>query len=191
MSDHTKNIVGELKRYDYAIQNLLPSLWLKGFNFAERDQEPEPRDLVMLQCAPQTEWHLSFYVERCTDRDGHVLESLKTGRLCNWSNVDLVIMSREWVSTHRKVRWTDEQFAFEKTFMAESRKANFYMHLPYIERFNGDHAHIGFRVRYGIDSTLTIADPFNIDGSRGDLRCHLWKWFKIHKQKLAMQRSAA
>jgi hypothetical protein len=184
----------DLKRYDYAIQRLLPSLWLRGYDFAERGDKPSPGDLVMLQSAPQSDWHLSWYVKGDSDR--HLLESLKTGELCNWSNVGLIIMNREWVADQVCIRWTDKQFAFEKAFRAEYKKADFYMHLPYLDRFEGDDVFIKFRVRFGLDETLTAADPFNIEGStRADLRCHLWKWLSIHKNvaeaAMAAKRAAA
>lgn len=183
--------MGELKRYDYAIQNLLPSLWLKGFKFAEPDRTPVSGDLVMLQSAPQTEWHLSWYVEKHPDREEHLLESLKTGNLCNWGNVGLIIMSREWVRDYAKIKWTDEQFGFEKRFMAEFRKADFYLHLPYIDRFEGDQVHIGFRVRHGFSATRTAAEPFNFATStRADLRCHLWKWCQIHMKNYRSSKEA-
>jgi hypothetical protein len=171
----------EMKRYDYAIQRLLPNLWLRGYDFAERGDRPLPGDLVMLQSAPQSDWHLSWYVKGEGDR--HLLESLKTGELCNWTNVGFVIMNRKWVSEHECIKWTDRQFAFEKTFRAEFKKADFYIHLPYIERFDGHNVFITFRVRYGFNDTLTKAEAFNIEGaSRGDLRNHLWKWLSIHKK---------
>lgn len=184
--------MSELRRYDYAIQNLLPSLWLGGFQFAERDRNPVPGDLVMLQSAPMTEWHLSWYVEKHPHRDEHLLESLKTGKQCNWSNVGLIIMSRKWVRDYAKVRWTDEQFGFERLFTAERQKAEFYLHLPYIDRFEGDQVHIGFRVRHGFSSTRTVAEPFTFAAStRADLRCHLWKWCQIHMQNDRAERLAA
>lgn len=181
--------MGELKRYDYAIQRLLPSLWLRGYDFSERG-DPVPGDLVMLQSAPQSEWHLSWYVKD-QGGDRHLLESLKTGELCNWSNVGLIVMNRKWVSEHECIRWTDKQFAFEKTFRAEFKKADFYIHLPYISRFDGDSVYITYRVRYGLNETLTQAEPFGIEGaSRGDLRTHLWKWLRIHKQNADAAKAA-
>lgn len=182
--------MAEMMRYDYAIQSLLPSLWLRGFEFSERDRSPSPGDLVMLQSAPNSEWHLSWYI-RDQGGDKHLLESLKTGKLCDWSNVGFVIMSRKWVSEHERIRWTDKQFAFEKLFRAEFRKADFYINLPFIDRFDGDNVFITFRVRFGINDTRTEADAFNIEGaSRGDLRSHLWKWLAVHKRNCAEGRAA-
>lgn len=173
----------ELRRYDHAVQKLLPVLWLRGYNFSEQSDEPLPGDLVMLQSAPDTEWHLSWYLEDQGD-DRHLLESLKTGKTCTWTNVGFVIMNRNWVSKNPRIRWTDEQFAFEALFNAESRRAGFHHHVPFIEGFDEGAAIIKFRVRFARTETLTTADPFAIrDITRADLRCHLWKWWGIHRTR--------
>ncbi len=181
----------ELLRYDYTIQKLLPKLWLRGMHAAEMSEEPVPGDLVMLQSAPDSEWHLSWYVQD-QGSDNHLLESLKTGKLCKWGNVGFVIIDRKWVSERERMRWTDKQFAFEKMFEAEFTKGCFYQHLPFIERFEGDNLFVTFRIRFGsADDTRTKAEPFNIEGaSRADLRCHLWKWLAIHKRNDDAARAA-
>lgn len=178
--------MNELRRYDYAIQRLLPHFWLSGFR-ATDSGNPRPGDLVMLQSAPDSEWHLSFYIE---DQDDgyHMLESLKTGKLCRWGNVGFVVISREWVSDLPRLRWTDTQLRFNDLYSAEVRRADFWMYLPFIERLDGSMAFLGFRTRHNLNPVRTMADGFDFsEASRGDLRSHLWKWHRIHKGACAGQ----
>lgn len=169
----------ELRRYDFAIQRLLPFLWLNGFKSSESGS-PVPGDLVNLQSAPDSEWHLSFYIE--DQKDGyHLLESLKTGKLMRWSNVGFVVMSREWVRDYECIRWSDEQFRFSNLLRAESRRADFYISLPFIEKMTKGHAVIGFRTRHSLDKVRTIGNEFDFNKlSRGDLRTYLYALERKH-----------
>lgn len=171
----------ELRRYDFTIQRLLTFLWLNGFKSSETGK-PAQGDLVKLQSAPDSEWHLSFYIEN--QNDGyHLLESLKTGKLMRWGNVGFVVLSREWVRDNERIRWTDEQFRFADLLRAESRRADFYINLPFIEKITKDRAVIGFRTRHSLDKVRTIGNAFDFNKfSRGDLRTYLYALERKHAE---------
>lgn len=70
-----------LRRYDYAMNLLLPHLILWGWK-CQIDRDPVEGDIVVLQSAPASEWHISIYRGRSEGGHydcQHLLESLKTG----------------------------------------------------------------------------------------------------------------
>lgn len=150
-----------LMRYEYTIQNLIRRLCLKGWDTLEKCDSPIPGDLVILSCAPQTEWHLSIYIEPLTSGGEHLVESLRTGKLCNWSNVSLWVISREWVNDYRCIKWTDAMFAFDKMFNGICRRADYYLDLPFIESLTQDAAVIGTRTRHNFLPVRTFSEPFD------------------------------
>lgn len=151
--------MAELKRYDWAIQRLLEALSWYPDRVLKRVDDPKPGDVLMLSAAPQSEWHLSFYVER-TVRGEHLLESVKTGKLCRWSNVGLMVIDCEKANLSYKIRWTDAQFEFERKFNRVRRTQDFYINIPYIDSFDGDSVRLGFRTRHDWDKTRTTVAAF-------------------------------
>lgn len=152
----------ELRRYEPVIQRLLPSLLLYGWK-CRTQASPVPGDLVMLQAAPLSEWHLSIYREAGPGESfsqKHLLESLKTGKLGWWENVGFHVIDREVCAIGREADWDDAQFEFNDKFRKVYRKADFYIARPFIDRFDGDYVMFKFRTRYGFDNKITELQPF-------------------------------
>lgn len=147
----------ELRRYGLVIDRLLSSMLVHGWN-SRRDGDPKPGDLVMLSCAPPSAWHLSFYRERLPN-DCHLLESVKTGEVCSWTNVGFHVIDEDKAGLSDRIRWTDAQLEFAEKFTKANRRADFHMNLPYIDRFDGELVHVCFRTRYGIDEIRTSVMP--------------------------------
>lgn len=174
--------MSELKRYDYAVQHLLRMFWLDGYKGCESGARPVVGDLVMLQSAPDGPWHLSFYREHL-GTDNHLLESLKTGDLCRWSNVGFTVISRKWQAEHPRVRWTDEQFAFSRKVDAEIRRGDYYITIPGLpaDTFTPESAVVATRTRFSLDGITTRSDPFDWRTlNRGDIRRLLAKQVRVH-----------
>jgi hypothetical protein len=123
------------------------------------DIVPQTGDLVTPTVAPHSEWYLSWYVEYISKGDHfediHVLESIETGRLCNWSNIGLDILCREVVKNHPEWRWTDKQYEFkDRWFRACYKKRDAYMTLPVPPTFHdGGGVTLGTRKRFGLGSS--------------------------------------
>lgn len=187
--------MSDMRRYDYAIQRILPYLWLEGFKglISGFHDKPDVGDLVMIRSAPDSEWHLSIILghEPLAGGDTNwLLESMKTGKHCWWSNVGLATFPRKWVEEHPRVLWSDEQFAFARLFEAEHRRADFYIDLPFIARMDGDECFVSVRTRYDLDKLVTDAGPIAISGTaRGELRCHLWAAVRAHQRAKREQRA--
>lgn len=71
-------------------------------------------DFVSLQCAPASEWQLSWVMDINSATDNYLLKSASTGKLCNWSNVGFSILKDE--EALPEFSWTDRQFAFGDKF---------------------------------------------------------------------------
>lgn len=154
--------MAELRRYSYVLHGLLPALILNGWA-CRLSREPEVGDLVMLQSAPESQWLISIY--RGCGPGGHydrrhTLESLKTGELCDWHNVGFHVLDLKACSVGERWTWTDEQFEFADKFAKVHRQADFYLNLPFIDRFDGELVHIIFRTRFGFDGIRTPVPPF-------------------------------
>lgn len=149
----------ELRRYDYLIQQVLPALLLDGFK-VRKDSNPAPGNLVMLSSAPQSEWHLSYYIKDCGD-GYHLLESVKSGELMRWGNVGFHVLDEDRIGVGDMARWTDAQFNFHDKYVKACRKADFHMALPFIAGFDGDRVNITFRTRWGLDNIKTPIEPFH------------------------------
>ena len=150
----------ELRRYEYVVQRLLSALALP-YTWEARvvgGTSATTGDLVMLSCAPQTEWHLSFYLEDLRSGE-YMLESVKTGKLGRWSNVGLSRVDCERAHIGQKMRWTDAQFAFEDTFNKVYRRGDYYIDIPFLSGFDGDNALIQVRTRWGLDNKITTLPP--------------------------------
>lgn len=148
-----------LRRYDSAIIRLLPSLMLYGWD-CHKGSTPQAGDMVILHCAPPSEWTLSFYRETL-GQDKHLLESLRTGALCEWRNVGFMVINTEKAGVPREAFWADDHFAFDDKFRKACVKGGFHGAVPFISRFDGDSAHLAFRTRWGLDENIT---PLVING---------------------------
>ena len=147
----------ELKRYEVVVQRLLPALVLNGWKCVLH-REPAPGDIVMLQSAPMSVWHLSIYRENCND-GYHMLESVKTGEFCRWGNVGFHVVDREKAWGLERIEWTDAQFEFDRKFRKAWAKGDFYINIPFIAGWDGDNVLISFRTRYGFDEKITPIEP--------------------------------
>ncbi len=126
-----------------------------GDCYFEPKDKPIPGDLVSLQSAPFSEWYLSWYREYVEDNKlggVHVLESIETGKLCNWSNVSFCVLNRKLVNDHTIWKWTDQQFRFkEKWFRACYKKRNAHTDLPCFPEFKEDQSvTLKIRKRFGL-----------------------------------------
>jgi len=141
----------------------------------------------MLQSAPLSDWQLSIY--RGCGEGGrydrkHLLESLKTGQLCDWSNVGFHVLKPDIVCVDDRWRWSDEQFAFSDKFEKVYRNADFHMAIPFIVGFDGDVVNITFRTRFSFDENLTQVPPFEWRKiTQKALMAKLIEYESIHKQK--------
>lgn len=148
-----------LRRYDNTVQLLLCELAHTWDSKVLLRREPVPGDLVLLKCAPKSEWHLSFYLEPIGN-DLHLLESVQTGRTAKWGNVGFaVVNTAEWGISHR-MRWTDEQFEFERKLHKAIKAEDAYIEIPFLSHFDGDHAQINVRTRWNFDGAVTVLPPF-------------------------------
>lgn len=147
----------EMRRYGIAVQRLLQAMILHGWK-CQKGDTPKPGDLVMLTSAPPSDWHLSFY--RQDQQNGyHLLESLRTGELCPWGNVGFLVIDREKVGLLERAEWSDAQFEFQDKFHKVYSRADFYINIPFIDRFEGDLVHVAFRTRFGLDEIRTAVEP--------------------------------
>ena len=103
--------------------------------------KPVEGDLVALQLAPNTNWYLSWYHTSDGNEnsfcENHLLESIETGELCNWSNVSFNVMEREHVDNHPEWRWEDKQFEFCSKWYRATKKADIYPSRPMQPIFAG------------------------------------------------------
>jgi hypothetical protein len=147
-----------LRRYDVITARVFPSLVLYGWQ-CHKGNDPQANDLVILTSAPPTEWALSFYRELLPD-GRHLLESVRTGALCRWDDVGFMVIDKDKVGITHDAYWSDDQFAFHDKFRKAWKKGGFYIAVPYIEKFDGDAVHMGFRTRWGLNDIIT---PFVVE----------------------------
>lgn len=118
-----------------------------------------------------TEWHLFIYrglsdrykkePAKFADKE-HLLESLKTGRLSDWSNVSLLMFTEQWHKEHPKALYNDEQFEFVDKFMRVFKKCDFYLIRPFIEKMEGTLVTFGLRWSLGMRPDRKILPPLSI-----------------------------
>lgn len=182
--------MAELKRYDYAIQNLLRSLALYGWQCV-LGRKPVAGDLVMLQSAPPSVWHLSFYLEDMGD-GYHLVESLKTGEKCRWGNVGFIVLDREKTGLYECVEWSDAQFALEAKFEKACRRGDFFLNIPYISGWDGECVLFTMRTRYSFDELRTELAPLPWKKvTLKALLAHLEAGAKEHASRREAQRAPA
>lgn len=153
----TTEAKGAMRRYDVVINRLLMALLLYGWKCRKSCDDPSPGDVVMLSCAPPSEWDLSIYREN-QGNGYHLLESMRTGALGRWANVGFHTLDRDKIGLPKSIDWTDEQFAFSDKFHKACKRGGFYAAIPFIDRFDGNTAHVIFRTRFGWDENLTPVD---------------------------------
>lgn len=153
--------MAELRRYNGALSRVLTSLLLYGWQ-CKASGAPAPGDYVLLQCAPPSDWDFSIYREN-QGNDFHMLESMKTGQLCRWSNVGFHVLDKEKVGFTRETEWADEQFAFRDKFVKVCKRAGYYREVPFIDEFNGETVIIGFRTRFHMDD---VVERVTVEGWR-------------------------
>lgn len=183
----------ELKRYDYAIQRLLPELLFrfKRGGMIDYSGSAEQGDIVMLQSAPDSEWHLSIYHQDCGD-GYYLLESLKTGKMMRWGNVGILRLSPEWTAEHPRIRWTEKQFAFDRMFCAELKRGDYYIHIPYFTDFCQEWVTIATRTRFSLDDTQTRSEPMRWAAmKRADLRDAMARQVAEHRAAAEKRKEAA
>lgn len=128
-------------------------------------EPPIPGDLVCLTSASPSEWYLSWYLELIPQSDYysniHVLESIETGKVCNWRNVGFDILCRDVVKQYPEWRWTDKQYAFkDRWFRACYKKRAAFMTLPKSPIFHdGGGVTIGTRKRHGLGGEFNLKFP--------------------------------
>lgn len=156
--------MSDLRRYDYVIQRMLPTLVLYGWECRVSQDDPKPGDLVMMTAAPMSEWHLSIFRERGEGNEftrENILESLKTGRLGRWHNVGFHVMNMEKLGLGDQWKWTDEQFDFQDKFRKVCKRGDYHMALPFIDEFVGNMVYIKFRTRFSFNDKITSVPAFD------------------------------
>jgi hypothetical protein len=152
-----------LRRYDYTVQAILPligsSYAFKVLDHSRGNLPPTEGRIGILNSAPMSEWHLFIYrgfsegyranPTAYVDYE-YVLESLKSGKLCNWSNVSLLMFNEQWHNDNPKALYNDEQFAFIDKFMKVYSKCDFYLIRPYVQKMEGTNATFGLRWSHGM-----------------------------------------
>jgi hypothetical protein len=110
-------------------------------------------DLVVPTSTPISEWFLSWLVGVDETRGIFVLESIETGKLCNWSNIGLDYLDRDEVKSHPEWRWSDKQFEFNDRWNRVCfKKHDAYITLPLEVSFGSDYSFaLGTRTRFGFD----------------------------------------
>lgn len=126
-------------------------------------------DLVALDCAPVSEWYLSWVIEiDATTNPGWArwaLESVDTGRQCWWQNVGISIykgkhgIPAEW-------RWTDRQFQLRDRWYRVMNREDAYLTRPAQFEFGSDGSLVvGVRERHNFGG-----DNFNYSKTFPDWR---------------------
>ncbi len=127
----------------YKFEGTKGTIGLSSDSYFKAEGEPREGDLVVLKGARQSRWYLSWYIscekkDNCFN-DSHLIESVETGELCNWSNVSFSILNRKIVDEHPEWRWTDKQWEFqEKWFRACYKYRDAYINLPCYPDFKED-----------------------------------------------------
>jgi len=102
--------------------------------YSRMDDKPQKGDLVALQAAPASEWCLSWYKDIIPGKNEflhkHVLESVLTGKICNWHNVSFMVLNRKELSRYPSWKWTDAQFKFQSKWYRACRKNRHYGYVP-------------------------------------------------------------
>jgi len=117
---------------------------------------PNKGDLVLLSSAPFGEWYLSWYLDTDPKENGfdiHLLQSLETGKLCNWTNVSFNHLNRKFLDKRPDWRWVDKQWEFkDRWWRACYRKRDAHMTLPKMPVFHDDGSvTLSTRTRYNLD----------------------------------------
>ncbi len=137
----------------------------------------QPGDLVVPTSAPMTEWDLSWYVSEkkiyykdvklddagnpVLDNDGkeiifenperfereHLLKSVKTGKLCNWSNIGIEYLDRKELKDYPSFKWTDKQFEFNDRWQRVCNKIDGYITIPLLPIFHDDKGKVTLETR--------------------------------------------
>lgn len=179
-----------LMRYEYTVQGLIRTLCLDGWSGLEHSTTPVAGDLVILSAAPDSEWHLSIYIQDRGNGEEHLLESLRTGKMCWWNNVNIWIVSRKWVSERRCIKWTDAMFAFDKMFNGICRRADYYLDLPFIELLTEGAAVIGTRTRHNFLPVRTFSEPFDWKKMKSrELASLIAAQIKVHQNACAIDKA--
>jgi hypothetical protein len=175
-----------LRRYEYAMHWLVSALLLRGFQ-CSMSRDPMEGDIVLLQSAPISEWDVSIY--RGCGEGGHytrehLLESLSTGRLGKWHNVGFHVLDPNACNIDERWLWEDAQFDFSDKLAKVHRKSEFYIALPFIDKFDGEMVSIKFRTRFSFDDKITQVPPFEWRKiTQKVLMAKLQEYEAIHKQK--------
>jgi len=117
--------------------------------------EAKVGDLVSLGAAPISEWCISWLreINHDTVDPTYVLESIETGRLCNWTNVDISYLDRDVVEEHPEWQWSDRQFKFNERWHRECKGNGAHMVLPMSAIFGDEfEVTLSTRTRFNIDS---------------------------------------
>ena len=126
-----------------------------GFTHAGEDAPAMVGDLVVPTSTPISEWNISWLNEITNHRYGptYLLESVETGKECNWSNIGIDFLDRDAVAKHPEWRWTDRQFRFNDRWKSVCFKDHdAYITLPLDASFgSGFEVTLGTRTRFGFD----------------------------------------
>ncbi|MFW8589867.1 hypothetical protein ACOI22_03595 [Glaciecola sp. 2405UD65-10] len=117
---------------------------LAGTEWETDARNPKVGDLVSMNCAPATEYYLSWVVG--CNGDKALLKSIETGGLCWWSNVGFNIYKDD---LPEQCKWSDAQYEFCRKWQKAADKCGAYIIMPILD-FENNKAVLGVRKRYGI-----------------------------------------
>lgn len=148
-----------IKRFPATSGFFIDESYSRGENFG-----PKKGDLVLLGSAPDSEWYLSWYEEKVhhyyDDYDElkepsryeveHLLRSVETQKLCNWSNVSIYFLDRKELENYPSWKWNDAQFKFKDLWWDICYKdMDAYILIPVYPEFGEGHeVTLRLRVRF-------------------------------------------
>lgn len=185
---------------------------IESMTFEPHDVQPRVGDLVLLKSAPPSLWSISYLTDFCPlVSEGRqydtqwTLRAVGTDELCDWSNVGFRIFRRRGGGEDReftgvfhdeRLKMNGDQFQFWQDWTAEGRKADLYILLQTMPRFEGKRAVCGWRIQFGFHETLTPPAVFDdiTKVTRAHMRAAIQRAEEFHKQELdeaKRQREAA
>lgn len=150
----------------YKFQNTPGTIGLSNkWHFTTTD-DPVPGDLVILKHVLQSEWYLSWYIERmpvnATALQEHMLESVETEKLCKWSDVGFAVLNREVVDDHPEWKWTDAQWEFHDLWRSTCiKKRKAYFNLPCAPVFEDSTDKVTLTLRKRFDAGVPTSQTFD------------------------------
>jgi hypothetical protein len=132
-----------------------------GFMHSRPEYMPEPGDLVRLDSMRDPEFRLCWLIAVTLDNKNgfhvYTVESVKTGAICDWSNVGISIFHRKTKDNHPEWRWTDIQFSFRDLWFAACSEQSDHVHVPTYPTFEDGKVILELRRRFSLQDEPRIS----------------------------------